>query len=116
MTRVEPRTAWLLGLLLGVLDGFLGFEFPPLALGLLAVATIVLSRDASRAAGIGGLLLGAGGLWIAVLLHAQASCTDFNAGPGQECVMPDVTPYLGAAAVAALVGLALTLRAARGSR
>lgn len=116
MTRVAPRTAWLLGLVLGALDGFLGFEFPSLALGLFAIAAILLARDASRAAGLGGLLLGAGGLWVVVLLRAQASCAAFSAGPNQECVMSDITPFLSAAAVAALLGLGLTLSAARRRR
>ena len=116
MTRVPSRTAWLLGLVLGGLDGLLGFEFPMLVLGLFAVAAIVLVRDASRAAGLGGLLLGAGGLWTMVLLRAQASCAAFNSMPDQGCVMPDITPFLGAAAIAGLLGLGLTLTAARSGR
>lgn len=116
MTRIRPRTAWLLGLVLGALDGFLGFEFPSLALVLFLLGAILLARDASRAAGLGGLLLGPGGLWIAVLLRAQASCAAFNASPDQGCVMPDLTPYLTAAAVATLLGLGLTLTGARARR
>jgi hypothetical protein len=115
-TRVAPLTAWLLGLLLGALDGFLGFEFPSLALGLFAVAAVLLVRDSSRAAGLGGLLLGAGGLWTFVLLRAQASCAAFNSIPNQGCVETDITPFVLLATIAALVGIGLTLGAARRSR
>ncbi len=116
MTRVAPLTAWLLGLLLGTLDGVLGFEFPSLALGLFAVAAILLMRDTSRVAGLGGLLLGAGGLWAFVLLRGQASCAAFNAVPDQGCVAPDVTSFVLVATIAALVGIGLTLGSARRGR
>jgi hypothetical protein len=116
MTRVAPRMAWLLGLVLGVLVGFLGFEFPSLALGLFAVAAVILGRDVSRAAGLGGLLLGAGSLWIVVLVQAQARCAAFNAVPNQGCVAPDIAQFLLVAAIAAVIGIGLTLAAARGRR
>jgi hypothetical protein len=107
------RTAWLAGLALGVLDGFLGFEFPTLALVLVILAAVLLARQRPWRAGIGGLLIGAGSLWLVVLFRAVATCRAFDAVPNQGCVMPAMDGFLIAAGVVALVGLALTAASIR---
>ena len=105
-------TAWLLGLVLGALDGFLGFEFPMLGLVLAGVAATLFVANRRGLAGIGGLLLAAGTIWAVVLVNSALSCAAFDAAPNQECHMAgDITPFVVGAGVAAAVGLGLSVLA-----
>jgi hypothetical protein len=113
MKTTPPREAWLAGLVLGLLEGFLLFEFPTLALALVLATTILMTRPAAWSAGLGGLAVGVGGLWTVVLWQAQARCDAFNAVPDQGCEMPTVDGYLLVGLVVAAVGVVLTLHAWR---
>ena len=64
--RSDRRTSWLSGLLLGALAGFLLLEFPLFGLLLGVVGGILVSIAGQRSAGIAGLLVGIGGLWVLV--------------------------------------------------
>lgn len=112
MPPTPPRTAWLAGVVLGVLDGFLLFEFPLLGLVLTLIAALLLGRERPRSAGIGGLLVGIGGCWTFFLTRAKLACLAFDAAPNQGCEMPTVEGYLVAAGLVLLVGIGLTLRLA----
>jgi len=113
LSTTRRRTAWLAGLVLGVVNGFLLFEFPILAVVLLLASAVLVTRSRSWTAGLGGLAIGLGGLWVLVLGRARASCDAFNEVPGQGCVMPTVDGYLIAGAIVALAGIALTIHAWR---
>jgi hypothetical protein len=113
MKTTPPRTAWLSGLLLGILNGFLLFEFPTLALVLVLASALLLTRPAAWSAGLGGLAVGVGGLWTFVLWQAQARCDAFNAVPNQGCEMPTIDGYLVAGILVAAAGLGLTIHAWR---
>ena len=115
MPRNGRGTAWLAGLVLGSLDGLVGAELPVLGLILIALAAVVLGRRGGAAA-IGGLLLGAGGIWAVILLNAVARCAAFDALPDQECVMGDVTAWVVGSIAVAAVGLGLSLAATRRGR
>jgi hypothetical protein len=109
----RPRSIWLAGLALGALDGFVALEFPSLGLLLTAVAAIVLSRQHRGAVGVGGLLTAGGAVWLFFLTRAIRECAAFNASQGQGCEMPDMSPWLTGAAIAAVVGVALTIAGVR---
>jgi hypothetical protein len=113
MRGTPPRTARLSGLVLGVANGFLLFEFPTLALLLLLVSAVLVTRPAAWSAGLGGLALGLGGLWTVVLWSAEARCDAFNAVPNQGCEMPTIDGYLLAGLAVSAIGIGLTVIAWR---
>jgi hypothetical protein len=76
------------------------------------LAAVLLARNRTGVAGGGGLLLGAGGVWVVVLAHAIEQCATENALADTECGMPDVTPYVVAAVIVAVLGLGLSTFAA----
>jgi len=104
---------WLAGLVVGVAAGFWLAEWPTLG-ALIALAFAVpaaLSR--ARVAALGGLLMGIPAIWLTVIGLATARCADFDAGPGQECVMADVGPWAAVAVGLLILGAAASLAAVR---
>lgn len=103
-------TPWIAGLVLGVGDGFLALEVPTIGLLLFGIALVPLSRRGTRTSGLGGLAVGFGGAWVAVLEHARIEC---SSGAWQGCTMGSLTDDFLLAGVAILAaGLALTAIAA----
>lgn len=116
VTGIRARTTWLAGLVLGVLDGLLLFEFPVLGVALVGAAVALVIWQRRAIAGLAGLSVGIGGMWLGVLLRARWSCDAFNAVPGQGCEMPNVDGYLVVGAAVLVAGLGLTGVAARRRR
>ena len=105
--------SWLAGLVVGVAAGFLFAEWPTLG-AVIAVAFVVPATfSRARLAALGGLLVGIPATWLTVIGLASAQCAEFDAGPGQECVMADVGPWVGVAVGLLIVGAASSLAAAR---
>jgi hypothetical protein len=111
------RTAWLAGLVLGVPAAFLVLVFPLVGVLILLAAVALLLLRGPRRFGIGGLLIGFGSTWTALLLLARLNCDAFNAAPNQGCTEPPtIDTYLVAGVILAMLGLALTLVAVRERR
>jgi hypothetical protein len=106
------RRDWLAGLVVGAVAGFWFAEFPTLGM-VIAVAfavPAVLSR--ARLAALGGLLVGLPGTWLLVIGQATLRCAEFDAQPGQECVMADVGGWIAVAFALLVVGVGLSVAAA----
>ena len=108
--------SWLSGFVVGVAAGALSLEVPLFG-GALAVAFVFGSlASRNRAAAVGGTLVGFGGISIAVLGAAEATCRAENAKPGHGCAGPDLTGWLVVAGAFVLIGIGLILVAAIGRR
>jgi hypothetical protein len=103
----RPAHPFLVGLVLGAVDGFLGFEFPVLAFVLVQVAGILFAWYGVGLRGVGGLLTGAGALWIVVLVRAAFACGRLDAQATGGCWSLDLTPYVLGAGLALATGLFL---------
>ena len=73
-------------------------------LGLVAIGLAVV--EPPRATAIGGVLIGLGGAWLALLGRVALTCT-------VDCVAPDLGPWLGISGVLAGLGALVTIRALR---
>ena len=104
-----PRTDWLSGVVTGVFGGLLTAFFPAAGFAAVLLFAAIAARRPSRLVAWSGLLIGFGGGWAALLLRAIASCAEFDAAPGQECVGPDLTGWLFAAGALLASGLTLLL-------
>ena len=96
-SEADPWTAFGVGVLGGVVGGLSLLSFA----GLFAVAFIAIVGGFGlrpRPFGAAGLLVGWAVSWVAVLLGAQARCDP------SSCVGPDLTPWLTAAAILAILG------------
>jgi YndJ-like protein len=98
--RLSASRRWAIGLVTGLtvgigvlITGFLGA-----VLGILAL--LLLSIEPEREAPVGGLFVGFGLGWLALLGTASARC-------GEGCVFPDLTPWIVASL--AMIGLGLVL-------
>ena len=97
---------WVIGLVVGAVAGAGALVAGPIA-GLLGLVAIVLAvAEARRAAAIGGVLIGLGGAWLALLGRVALTCR-------ADCVAPGLEPWLLAAAVLAGLGVVVTIRARR---
>src|SRR3974390_3289929 len=104
--------SWLFGIALGLIAGGALLEAGVLAFLLLVPAIVWALREKARPLGAGGLVIGLGGGMAGLLALANARCAADNvSGPNyfSECVAPDLTPYLLAAAVLVAVGAAVSL-------
>ncbi len=110
------RADWLAGSVVGVAGGLCFWLFPALAGLLPAVVAILASRRPTRRWTLSGLLIGAGATWHVILLQAVVRCASFDSAAGQECIQPDLTPWLVVATVVVGVGLAMLVSAARQHR
>ena len=75
-----------------------------------------LAGRARSAAAIGGLLTGAGGSLLLILLLANLNCSGTFASEGGSCTPPDLTGWFVSGWLLGLSGLGLTLRAVLRSR
>jgi hypothetical protein len=106
------RTDWLAGLVVGVVAGVLALIFPTLGWGIALVFGLLIIRRARRLPAFGGLFLGLGAAWVGLLVRAQLACQAFDAEPGQECIQPDVGPWLAVGATFLAIGIVSTVAAA----
>jgi hypothetical protein len=82
-----------------LITGFLG--------GLLALVAIGLAvAEPPRAAAIGGVLVGLGGAGLALFGRVALTCRD-------DCVSPDLRPWLLVAGILTGLGVLVTVRAVR---
>jgi hypothetical protein len=109
--RRISRTDWLAGLVVGAGAGLLLAEWP-MAGALVAIA-FALPAAVSRhgLAALGGLLVGLPAAWLAIITQATLRCAEFNAQPGQGCVMSDATAWVVAAAALLAGGIVATVAA-----
>ena len=114
MSGEARSTAWLAGLVLGVVAGFVALELPTLGIVFLVLALVLLGRRAPRRAGVGGLALGFGSLWVVVLAHAWFECAT---GTWHGCTgSSSADGFLVAGVVILLLGVLLTWIAGRGTQ
>ncbi|MBA2720550.1 MAG: hypothetical protein H0U52_15110 [Chloroflexi bacterium] len=108
MIRPAARV-WIACLLAGASGGVLTLVLPPLGLLLVAAGALPAVVSDTRYAALGGLLTGLGATWLVLIGAANARCESFNSLPGQECVGPDLGPWLtiGGAMLAAGVLLSV---------
>jgi hypothetical protein len=110
----RARRGWLGGLAVGAAGGFASLEIP--TLGWLVIAAFVVPAviGGRRLASIGGLLVGIGGVWIALLGRIALTCQ--ATGDELGCHAPDLEPWLTAGAAMFGIGLFLTILATIRSR
>ena len=78
----------------------------------IAAAFLVgLVRATPRIPAVGGVFLGLGTTWLALLLRSHFECQGFNAAPGQSCMEPDIGPYLVLGAAQVAIGIVATATA-----
>ncbi len=110
--------SWLLGIALGMIAGGAVLVGGVLALPVLVPVAIWGAREKARPLGLGGLIVGLGAGMAGMLVLADARCAASNVSGTNdfsECVSPDLTPWLVAAAALVAIGLAVSLLgAARG--
>ena len=106
-TRSDARTSWLAGLVLGALGAFLLLEFPVAGAALTAVTLVLIARAGRAAAGIGGLLVGLGGMWLVLFGRVALTCTSTADGSG--CFAPDIAYAVAISAGILAVGGALSV-------
>lgn len=107
---------WIAGLAVGVGAGVLSSVLPILG-WVIAVAFLVgLIRATPRIPAVGGLFLGIGTTWLALLLRSHVECQAFNSAPGQACGEPDIGPFLAVGAVLLAVGMVATAATLVGAR
>jgi hypothetical protein len=98
--------AWLAGATVGATGGFLALEGPMFGWAILVAFAVPAIRSGTRAAAIGGELLGVGLVWLALLGRVGLTCHP------PDCRAPGIDLWLAAGAAMALVGLVSTARAA----
>jgi hypothetical protein len=99
---------WIAGLVVGVGAGVPSLVLPILD-WVIAVAFLVgLTRATPRVPAVGGLFVGLGTTWLALLLRSHVECQAFNAAPGRACMEPDIGPYVAVGAALLAVGMFAT--------
>ena len=108
------RTNWLAGLVVGVAAGLLTLTVPTLGYAMLLAFGLLLIRAAPRLPAIGGLFVGLGATWLALLLRSTLACNAFDAAPGQECRAPDLGPWLAGGVLLLAIGIVASARSGDG--
>lgn len=106
------RSAFLAGLAVGAASGLLLGVWPTLGLLIAVAFAVPAAISRGRLAALGGLLIGMPVTWLIVIGLASARCANFDAQPGQECVMGDLGPWAAVAFGLLLVGTISSLAAA----
>ena len=106
----------LAGLVVGATAGFLALIFPTLGWGIVLVFGVLALLKPPRLPALGGLLVGVGASWLAVLIRSHLDCQAFNAVPGQECGDPDIGVWLAFGAALLVAGIVMTTAAVIGAR
>lgn len=110
------RKNWIAGLVVGTTAGVLSLIFPTLGWIIVLIFAVLALRRAPRLPAFGGLFVGAGASWLAVLIRAHLACQAFDAAPGQQCSDPDIGPWLAVGAALLAVGFVMTGVAVIGAR
>ena len=103
----RSRSSWIAGLAVGAAGGFLSLELPPpgwLIMALFAIPAVIVGP---RAAAFGGLLTGAGAVWLGLLGRVALECQAPDGEIG--CQAPGIEPWLAAGAAMLAIGIALTI-------
>jgi hypothetical protein len=113
--RRSDRATWLIGLIDGILLGVLGLEFGVIGLAVLvAIAvTMLLFRNLLM---LSGLMFGAGGVWVALLVRqAILICGEPGRLATDSCISPGLTAYtlIGGAFLVAGIALGVVARRRR---
>lgn len=90
MKRATARTGWLAGLAVGMSGGFLALEGPLFGVAVLVAMAALAGLSGQLAAGLGGLLLGVGLVWIGLFGRLKLTCT-----AASGCEAPMIDAYLG---------------------
>lgn len=111
----RTRSSWIAGLAVGAAAGFLALELPTIGYLILVLFAIPAAVVGPRAAAIGGLLIGFGGVWLLLLGRVAVSCRAIDGEIG--CQSPGIEQWLAVGAAVMAVGVALTIAAVvRGRR
>jgi hypothetical protein len=102
---------WMAGLVVGVGAGVLALILPILGWLIVAAFLVGLIRATPRIPAVGGLFLGLGTTWLALLVRSHVECQAFNTAPGQACMEPDIGPFLAVGAALLAVGMFATATA-----
>jgi hypothetical protein len=101
------RRGWIAGLVVGVAAGFATLELPTLGWLIVVVFAVLAAVMGPRAAALGGLLTGLGGIWLVLLGRVALTCQ--ATGDELGCHAPGIEPWLVVGAAMLASGLALTL-------
>lgn len=110
----QARRGWLSGLAVGAAGGFAALEIPSVGWFVVVAFAVPALIVGPRLASIGGLLVGIGGAWIALLGRVALTCQ--ATGDELGCHAPDLQPWLTAGGAMFAVGLLLTALATIRSR
>ena len=110
----RARRGWLSGLAVGVTAGFATLEIPSLGWLLVVAFAVPAAISGPRLAAIGGLVVGLGGVWLALLGRVALTCT--ATGDELGCHAPGIEPWLAVSGAMLATGLLLTTLAAIRSR
>jgi hypothetical protein len=107
MTRRDRRRRWWIGLVTGVAGGA-GTLLAGSIGGVLGIVAILLAvAETPRGGAVGGVLVGLGAAWLVLFGRAVVGCRE-------DCVAPDLAPWLAIAVVLLALGIVVSVRARRG--
>jgi hypothetical protein len=101
------RAGWFPGFVVGVAAGFATLEFPPVGWLVVAAFTVLALLVGPRAAAIGGLLTGLGGVWLVLLGRVAITCRAPEGETG--CSAPGIEQWLAVGGGMLALGLTLTV-------
>jgi hypothetical protein len=101
------RAGWIPGLVVGVAGGLLTLEFPTLGWLIVVAFAIPAAIVGPRAAAIGGLLTGLGGIWLVLLGRVAITCR----ATGEElgCHAPGIESWLAVGGAMLAIGIVLSM-------
>ena len=109
MSTRGARSNWLAGAVVGVAVGVLTLTFPTLGWLITVAFLLGLIRATPRLPAFGGLFFGLGTTWLVLLVRSTLACRAFDAAPGQECLEPEIGPFVAAGAVLLAIGVVSTM-------
>ncbi len=108
-SRRRSRSNWLAGVVVGVAAGVLTLTFPTLGWLMVGAFLLGLIRARPRLPAVGGLFFGLGTTWLVLVVRSSLACRAFDAAPGQECLAPDIGPFVAVGAALLAIGVVSTL-------
>jgi hypothetical protein len=94
--------AWLVSVVAGLVIGIPATALGILGLGLGIALVVGAAVTRPRIASLAGVLFGLGGAWLLLIARAASACSD-------ECVGPDLAPWLIGSGAVAGSGLVLSM-------